>query len=237
MAAGHPLQPLLQKRQQNLMLEDKINYTFSDPALLETALTHSSVQKAGADNERLEFLGDRVLGLAVADLLFRHFRHENEGSLAKRHTGLVQQKALVTVAQEIDLSPHLKLSAGEIRAGGSEKEAILADALEALIGAVYLDGGFGAAREFIEKFWSTMLHRQIAPPEDAKSKLQEWAQAKSLPLPEYTLLNKSGTDHAPQFEIEVSVQGIGKTAAVAASKRAAEKSAALKMLEKIGTEK
>jgi ribonuclease-3 len=215
-------------------LENKINYTFSDPALLETALTHSSLQKAACDNERLEFLGDRVLGLAVADLLFGHFPDENEGSLAKRHTGLVQQEALVRVAQAIDLSPHLKLSASEARSGGKEKETILADALEALIGAIYLDGGFTAARDFIEKFWSDLLRQQGAPPEDAKSKLQEWAQAKSLPLPEYTLLSKSGADHAPQFEIEVSVQGVGKTAAVAASKRAAEKSAALKMLEKIG---
>ncbi|MCE9508676.1 MAG: ribonuclease III [Alphaproteobacteria bacterium] len=217
-------------------LENKISYAFSDPVLLETALTHSSVQKAAADNERLEFLGDRVLGLAVAALLFRHFPHEDEGSLAKRHTGLVQQNALVRVAQAIDLSPHLKLSAGEAKSGGQEKETILADALEALIGAIYLDGGFGPAHDFIEKFWSAMLHQQAAPPEDAKSRLQEWAQAKSLPLPEYTLLGKSGTDHAPQFEIEVSVKGVGRTSAVAASKRAAEKSAARKMLEKIGIE-
>jgi ribonuclease-3 len=215
-------------------LEKKIDYTFSDPALLETALTHSSLQGSACDNERLEFLGDRVLGLVVADMLFSHFSGEDEGSLAKRHTGLVQQETLVRVALEIDLASHLKLSPSEEKSGGKEKETIVADALEALIGAVYLDGGFSAAHHFIERFWSEPLRQQTSPPEDAKSKLQEWVQAKALPLPEYTLLGKSGTDHAPQFEIEVSVQGIGKTTAVAASKRAAEKSAALKMLEKIG---
>ena len=217
-------------------LEKKIGYGFADPLLLGTALTHSSMKGAACDYERLEFLGDRVLGLAVADLLFSHFPQENEGCLAKRHTGLVQQKALVKVARGLDLAHHLKLSPGEVKSGGKEKETILADALEALIGAIYRDGGFAAARSFIEKFWSAMLRQQASPPEDAKSRLQEWAQAKSLPLPEYTLLDKSGTDHAPQFEIEVFVEGIGRITAVAASKRAAEKSAALKMLEKIGTE-
>jgi ribonuclease-3 len=215
-------------------LEKKIGYTFSGPALLETALTHSSLQKASCNNERLEFLGDRVLGLAVADMLFRRFSGEDEGSLAKRHTGLVQQQTLAAVAQEIDLARRLKLSPSEEKSGGKEKDKIVSDALEALIGAIYLDGGFSAAQHFIEKFWGGLLDRQISPPEDAKSKLQEWAQAKSLPLPEYTLIGKSGTDHAPQFEIEVSVQGHGKAFAAAPSKRAAEKAAALKMLEKIG---
>ena len=212
----------------------KIGYVFSDIALCETALTHSSTQNDSSDNERLEFLGDRVLGLAAADLLFAAFPDEDEGSLAKRHTGLVQQEALVHVAQEINLAEHLKLSAGEMKSGGHKKEKILADAVEALIGAIYLDGGFEAAQDFVRKFWGAMLHGQALPPEDAKSQLQEWAQGRGLPLPEYKLLGKSGTDHAPLFEIEVFVEGIDKTKAVAASKRAAEKEAALKMLIKIG---
>lgn len=217
-------------------LEKTIGYTFTNSALLDTALTHSSVKRTTHDNERLEFLGDRVLGLVVADLLYRHFPDEKEGSLAKRHTSLVQQDSLVKVAQQLALAEHLKLSAGEAKSGGKNKDTILSDALEALIGAIYCDGGHSKAHAFIEKFWGGMLLQQISPPEDAKSKLQEWAQARSLPLPEYTLVSKSGTDHSPQFEIEVFVKGIGKVSAVAASKRAAEKSAALQMLKQIGKE-
>jgi ribonuclease-3 len=217
-------------------LASKIGYVFSDPVLRETALTHSSTQNDRSNNERLEFLGDRVFGLAVADLLMAAFPAEPEGSLAKRHTGLVQQEALVTVAQEIGLAEHLKLSAGEMKSGGQKKEKILADAVEALIGAIYLDGGFDAAKVFVEKFWGEMLQGQTLPPEDAKSLLQEWAQGRGLPLPEYRLLGKSGTDHAPVFEIEVFVESAGSASATAASKRAAEKEAALKMLQKIGIE-
>ena len=213
----------------------KIGYVFSVPALCETALTHSSTQNDHSNNERLEFLGDRVLGLVVADLLFSTFPDEEEGSLAKRHTGLVQQEALVSVAQALDLAGYLKLSAGEMKSGGQKKEKILADAVEALIGAVYRDGGFKAAQGFVIKFWAPMLQSQTLPPEDAKSQLQEWAQGRGLPLPEYKMVSKSGTDHAPVFEIEVSVEGYGNAKAAAASKRAAEKEAALKMLQKIGT--
>jgi ribonuclease-3 len=218
-------------------LAAKIGYAFSDPVLLETALTHSSTQNDQKDNERLEFLGDRVLGLAVADMLFAAYPQEPEGSLAKRHTGLVQQEALVNVAREAGLAAYLKLSAGEMKSGGQQKDKILADAMEALIGAIYLDGGFAAAAAFIARFWRAMLQNQALPPEDAKSLLQEWAQGRGLPLPEYKLLGKSGSDHAPSFEIEVSVVGAGTASAKAANKRAAEKEAAAKMLEKIGVGK
>lgn len=216
------------------LLEKKIGYVFSDRTLLDTALTHSSLQSAVHDNERLEFLGDRVLGLVVADLLYGHFSGEKEGSLAKRHAALVQQEQLAKVALSLDLAGYLKLSPGEVKSGGQQKETILSDALEALIGAIYLDGGYQAAQGFIEKFWGVMLREQAVPPEDAKSKLQEWTQARSLPLPEYKLLQKSGTDHEPQFEVEVFVKGVGSATAAAASKRAAEKAVAVKMLEKIG---
>ncbi|MBI3441328.1 MAG: ribonuclease III [Proteobacteria bacterium] len=217
-------------------LEKKISYKFSTPALLETALTHASVQDTAYDYERLEFLGDRVLGLVVADLLYTCFSEEREGGLAKRHAALVQRKALLKVAQQLQLADHLKLSPSEKKSGGHTKEKILADAMEALIGAIYRDGGFLAASTFIKTFWSDMLHQHVSPPEDAKSRLQEWVQARSLPLPEYTLVDKSGTDHSPQFEIEVFVKGIGRASSVAASKRAAEKSAALKILRKMGLE-
>ncbi len=216
-------------------LEKKIGYSFSDPALLQTALTHSSLRSTAIDNERLEFVGDRVLGLVVAQLLFSRFAAENEGSLAKRHTALVQQKALVKVAQGIGLSAHLKLSAGEAKSGGTVKEKILSDAVEALIGAIFQDGGYAAAEKFVQTFWADLLAVQTAPPEDAKSALQEWAQSRGLPLPQYKQLAKSGTDHAPQFEIEVALDGFGRARATAASKRAAEKTAAEKLLEKVRT--
>lgn len=212
----------------------QIGYEFSDPALLQAALTHASAQNEESDNERLEFLGDRVLGLAVADMLFKAFPGEKEGSLAKRHTALVQQETLVKVAAAADIAAHLTLSAGETKAGGHQKDKILADAVEALIGAIYLDGGFAPASEFVNRFWEPLLKAQEVPPEDAKSRLQEWAQGKGLPLPEYKQLSKSGPEHAPIFEIEVSVKNHGKMAASAANKRAAEKAAAQKMLDKIG---
>jgi ribonuclease-3 len=216
-------------------LEKKIGYTFKDTALLKTALTHSSLRASSADNERLEFLGDRVLGLAMAQLLFARFPSENEGSLAKRHTALVQQKALAAVAREIGLSTHLKLSGGEAKSGGAVKDKILSDAVEALVGAVFLDGGYKAADQLVQNLWRPLLAGQDAPPEDAKSALQEWAQARGLPLPKYKQISKSGSDHAPQFEVEVTVEGIAPARATAASKRAAEKAAAEKLIAHIRT--
>lgn len=215
-------------------LHAKIGYAFKDDAVLQTALTHSSSPKEHSNNERLEFLGDRVLGLAVADLLIAAFPGEEEGHLAKRFTGLVQQDALVAVAKKIDLAGHLRLSAAEMKAGGNLKNKILADAVEALVGAIYLDGGFKAAQDFVTRFWTAMINEHSAPPEDAKSRLQEWVQGRGLPLPVYTLVDKSGSDHAPEFEIELSVETIGAIRAKAASKRAAEKQAAQDMLRKIG---
>ncbi len=213
------------------MLEDNIKYKFSDPKLLSLALTHSSLQKNGENNERLEFLGDRVLGLTIADVVFKKFKQEDEGSLAKRHTALVKQDALVVVAKEINLAEYLKLAAGEIKTGGKTKKAILADGVEALIGAMYLDGGFDSAYNFIKNFWTDMMNNQEDPPEDAKSKLQEWAQARALPLPKYTVVSRIGLDHDPRFEIEVSVDTVGSAKATAGSKRQAEKQAAIALLE------
>jgi len=217
-----------------MTLEEKIGYRFSDKKLLEEALTHASTQKASANNERLEFLGDRVLGLIIADLLFKTFPQEREGDLAKRHTGLVQQKTLAIAAQKIELSAYLKLSDAEARAGGSMKETILSDALEALIGAVYRDGGYAAAQTLVTHLFEPHLHEYIVPPEDAKTALQEWAQARSLPLPHYEVVSRSGSDHAPVFEVEVSVKGHGTARAKDSSKRAAEKEAAAALLKEIG---
>jgi ribonuclease III len=201
------------------------------------ALTHASVQKQGVDYERLEFLGDRVLGLVVADMLYRACPLEDEGGLAKRHTGMVQRAALVAVAEVLQLGRFIKFSAGEKNAGGAKKNAILGDAMEALIGAIYLDGGFRPAESFIVRFWVGMLLPEKNPPEDPKTALQEWAQGRALPLPGYKVIAKSGAEHAPMFEVEVTVEAQGSATGAASSKRDAEKEAARKMLEKIGSQK
>lgn len=214
-------------------LEALLGYTFADRKLLVTALTHASLPKHETNYERLEFLGDRVLGLVVADMLYRLYPHENEGHLAKRLTVLVQQKALVEVANDIGLAAYVRLSAGEKRGGGAVKDTILSDSIEAVIGAVYLDGGLEPARAFVESRWSKLICMQSPPPDDPKTRLQEVVQAKGLKLPEYRLLSKSGSDHQPVFDVEVVVGGVGSAAATASSKRAAEKLAAQKLLEQM----
>ena len=197
------------------------------------ALTHASVPNIKNNNERLEFLGDRVLGLVTSELLYRSFPDEKEGDLAKRLTALVRRAALALVAEKLSLGSYMRLSTGELKAGGVQKETILADAVEALIGAIYLDGGLEAARKFIHAHWETMLASGEAPPEDAKTRLQEWAQAQGLPLPHYRVLSRTGADHSPVFEVEVKVEGQGSAKGSASSKRAAEKLAATTLLEKI----
>jgi len=215
-------------------VENKIKYKFKDASLLEVALTHSSMQKRGnINNERLEFLGDRVLGLVIADILFKQFPDEKEGLLAKRHTALVQQDALLNIAEKIKIDDDIKVSAGEAKTGGKKKKTIMADAMEALIGAIYTDGGYDSAYKFIENFWEEMLEEQENPPEDVKSFLQEWAQSRSLPLPQYTVVGKSGSDHSPEFEIEVFVETLGSAKAKANSKKMAEKLSAEKLLKKL----
>lgn len=217
-------------------LARQLSHRFQDAGLLECALTHSSYGEGGANYERLEFLGDRVLGLVVADMLYRHFPAEPEGALAKRLTALVQQAALVRVATALSLQDCLRLSPGEKKTGGPQKETILADAVEALIGALYLDGGLSAARDFIELHWRGMLDMQAAPPQDPKTQLQEWAQARGLPLPEYALVGQEGAAHNPRFTIAARLQGRPECRATAASKRLAEKEAAAMMLSSIESE-
>jgi ribonuclease-3 len=216
-------------------LQQRIGHDFRKEDLLETALTHASTQKKDNNYERLEFLGDRVLGLIVAEMIYNAYPSEREGALAKRLTALVQQSALVRVAEELSLKDHVRLSAGEKKAGGAKKQTIMADAVEALIGALYLDGGLQAATAFIEKFWRGMLHVQDQPPEDPKTKLQEWAQAQGLPLPKYKVVSQSGTAHSPVFTVSVAVDTQDSMEATAQSKRAAEKAAAKLMLDKVTT--
>lgn len=218
---------------RNSDLQKKLGHVFAAPALLEQALTHASLRTAVQNNERLEFLGDRVLGLTIAAMLYDAFPDENEGALAKRHTALVQQAALAAIARDIGLPGAIRLSDSERTAGGAGKDAILADALEAVMAAVFLDAGFDAAQKMASRLFAPYLESFSAPPEDPKSSLQEWAQSRSLALPVYEVIGQSGPDHAPLFRVSVRIDGFAAEEADASSKRAAEKAAATKLLAKI----
>jgi ribonuclease-3 len=226
-----------------------LDYSFKDPELLRVALMHPSAVSTGrgrrsrksaetvgrgADNQRLEFLGDRVLGIVVAEMLFRAFPDEDEGALARRLAALVRQDSLDAVAREIALGRYLTISRGEEEGGGRDNPAILADACEALMGAIYLDGGLEAARTFVERHWRPKMDAEAKPPQDAKTALQEWAQAAGLALPLYTVVKSEGPPHDPVFEVEVTVSGQQPASARGRSKRAAEQAAARRLLDRVG---
>lgn len=208
-----------------------------DAALLQQALTHRSASSpARPDNQRLEFLGDRVLGLVMAEEL--HARHpgEAEGKLAPRFNELVRKETCAEVAEEIGLGEHLRLGRSETLSGGRRKTALLADAMEALIAAVYLDQGLEAARVAILRLWGKRMSQQREAPRDAKTAIQEWAQGRGLPPPSYIEIGRSGPDHAPVFTIEARLAD-GRTATgQAPSKRGAEQEAAAAMLAGLETE-
>lgn len=207
-------------------------YSFQDESLLRLALTHSSAG-AGTNYERLEFLGDRVLGLVIADLLYHRYPQESEGDLAKRHAALVQGRTLAQVGEALGLGDVLILSDGERAAGGHENENMLADGMEALIGAIYLDGGPEPCRKLIGHLWEDRFDTMTQPPQDPKTALQEWAQARGLALPVYELADRTGPDHAPVFTIRVTVEGAAPVEASGPSRRLAEKQAAAKLLERL----
>jgi ribonuclease-3 len=215
-------------------LETRLGHHFADRTLLREALTHSSSvgrgQRARSSNERLEFLGDRVLGLAIADLLMASFPQESEGALTKRQAGLVCRETLAEVALELDLGGALVLGRSEEEAAGRANPAILADALEALIGAIYRDAGLGPAQAFIRRHWRARLEEMRSPPRDPKTSLQEWAQGRGLALPDYQVVEVGGAAHAPRFEVSVRVAELPPARAVAGSKRAAERAAAEQLL-------
>lgn len=187
-------------------LEARLGYVFVDRTMIETALTHVSVQNV-ANYQRLEFLGDRVLGLVVAELLSEALPAAREGELSKRLAELVRREACVEVALEWRVGPHLRLGQGERQTGGERKGAILGDVAEAIIGAAFLDGGWDAARALVRRFWGPRLKSQPRRVVDAKTELQEWAQARGLPPPTYVERAKSGPDHAPTFVISVELPG------------------------------
>lgn len=210
---------------------------FLESPLVQQALTHPSCgQKQDGvpfNNQRLEFLGDSVLGLVVAEMLYHLYPHEQEGELARRFAGLVCGERLVDVARSIGLGEMLLLSDSEIEHDGRENASNLEDACEALIGAIYLDQGFDAARTFIRVHWQELAESVSEPPKDPKTALQEWAQSKGLPLPNYRLLSETGPSHAPAFTIEVYVEQAGRAEATASSKKAAEREAAAQLLQSL----
>jgi len=215
-------------------LTKALGHGFADPALLEEALTHASAASAAKpDYERLEFLGDRVLGLVVADLLLRRFPAEAEGEIAKRHAALVCSEALTRIAMTIDLGDHLCLSEGEDAMAIRENPACLADALEAVIAALYLDGGLAVGARFIERHWQVLLEEMPVPPQDPKTQLQEWVQARGLALPHYHTVAQEGPDHKPVFQVQVEIAGFSPCIASGSSKRVAEVRAAAALLEAI----
>lgn len=217
-----------------------LGHQFADPTLLREALTHPSVQLSDRGTarfgyERLEFLGDRVLGLLIAEWLIERFPAEPEGALARRHTALVRAETLGEIGLQIGLGRHLLMSQGESGAGGRDNSATLADACEAVIGALYLDGGIESARDFVRSRWAQVIDRDQRPPQDPKTALQEWAQARGLPLPRYDVVGRSGPDHQPQFEIRVVLPGYPPVAALGPSKRIAERAAAERLLSTLAS--
>lgn len=208
-----------------------LDHQFSRPDLLREALTHPSARGRRSRDprgyERLEFLGDRVLGLIVAEQLFSRFPKEAEGALTRRHTSLVRREALTQVAQAAGLGEHIILSPGEDAAGARANPSVLADVCEAVIAALYLDGGLGAAGKFVARWWRPQLEGMgAAPPRDPKTALQEWAQARGLPLPDYKTVKTEGPAHRRTFTVTVAVEGLAPATASGASKRAAEVAAA-----------
>lgn len=226
------------KRKQNDLsaLEERLGYRFKDKALLEQALTHKSfvTGRKHASNQRLEFLGDRILGLAVADMLFQSFPGNLEGELSQRHTALVRNETCVEVALLLDLGAHLHLGAGERNAGGERNHSILGDACEAVMGAIFLDGGYEPAKLMIERYWRPLMTASAQAPRDAKAVLQEWALGRGLPVPNYREVERTGPDHKPLFRVSLELPGIMPAEGVGPSKRDAERAAASTMLAREG---
>ncbi len=233
-----PLKDARRRRITSSEFEERIGYRFRDPALLEQALTHISAlggaRNRAASYQRLEFLGDHVLGLVISDMLFRAFARADEGEMSRRLADLVRKEACAEVARAIDLGSAIRLGASEANAGGRGRAAILADVCEALIGAVFVDGGYPAAAGMIERLWSARMHAPARPLRDSKTILQEWAQARGLPTPAYREIERTGPDHDPEFRVTVELPDLKPAEGIGRSKRAAEQAAAAAMLMQAG---
>jgi ribonuclease-3 len=226
------------KAKDRTALEERIGYKFADKALLERALTHISALSGGATRansyQRLEFLGDHVLGLVISNMLYAAFQKANEGELSRRLADLVRKETCAEVARAMDLGPALKLGSSESHAGGRLRTTILGDVCEALIGAAFIDGGYQVAEELIERFWKERMLKPLRPLRDPKTMLQEWAQGRGLPAPLYKEIARTGPHHDPEFRVAVTLPDRPAEEGVGSSKRSAEQAAAAAMLSRIG---
>ena len=217
-------------------LQKRVGHAFADPALLQRALTHRSF---GADhNERLEFLGDAVLNVAVSSLLFEHFAGSDEGDLTRVRAHLVREESLHRAAVMLELPHVLRLSEGETRGGGAQRPSMLADALEALIGAIYVDGGYAAAQRLVRQLFGELITSTEADnwEKDAKTELQEWLQGRRMPVPSYRIVATRGQAHAQTFEVEVAAPALGLAeTGEGKSRRSAEQQAAQRLLARLKT--
>jgi ribonuclease-3 len=219
-------------------VEARIGHKFADPNLLAQAFTHVSALKSGRKRgdsyQRLEFLGDHVLGLVVSDMLYHAFPSADEGELSKRLAELVRKESCADVAKSLGLLDDVKLGAVGPAADARLRKSVLGDICEAVIGAIFLDGGHAAAAEFVKRNWTERMHKPRRPLRDPKTVLQEWAQGKGLPTPVYREVERTGPHHDPQFRVAVDLPGLAPAEGVGGSKRAAEKVAASVMIEREG---
>jgi ribonuclease-3 len=219
-------------------IESRIGHKFADPNLLITAITHVSAlkpsRKRAESYQRLEFLGDHVLGLIVSDMLYRSFPNADEGELSKRLADLVRKESCADVAKSLGLADDVKLGSGGASVDARLRKSVLGDICEAVIGAVFLDGGYQSAQEFVERNWTERMKKPRQPLRDPKTVLQEWAQGKGLPTPVYREVERTGPHHDPQFRVAVDLPGLAPAEGVGSSKRAAEKVAASVMIEREG---
>jgi ribonuclease-3 len=238
--ARAPAKKKRSKSAGNAEIEGRIGYKFKDAALLKTAFMHVSALKPAtrhrADSyQRLEFLGDHVLGLIVSDMLYRAYPRADEGELSKRLADLVRKESCADVAKQLGLGDDIKLGAvGAAAAQARLRKSVLGDICEAVIGAIYLDGGYAAASQFIERNWTERMQKPRRPPRDPKTTLQEWAQGKGLPTPVYREVERTGPHHDPQFRVAVELPGLASAEGVGGNKRAAEKAAASAMIAREG---
>jgi ribonuclease III len=232
--------PSRRRKRATTALETRIGYRFKDAEMLECALTHISALKGPRNRtgsyQRLEFLGDHVLGLVISDMLYRAFPRADEGELSRRLADLVRKETCADIARSIDLGAALRLGSSEANAGARTRPAILADVCESMIGAVYLDGGYKAAEDLVERLWQVRLSAKAQPVRDPKTVLQEWAQARGLPTPIYREEARSGPDHSPEFRVAVQLPTFAPAEGQARSKRAAEQAAAAAMMAREGVQ-
>ncbi len=216
-------------------LYEILGYSFKDESLIREALTHPSLEGTPS-YQRLEFIGDRVLGLAIAGWMFELHPNADEGGLASRHTNLVRREACAKIAADLNLGDFIHMAKSSEDTGGRKRETIIADVCESVIGAIYLEAGYLEAEKFIRKFWHEMAHNVKVAKRDAKTRLQELVQSRGKSTPVYTTIDKKGPDHQPTFTIVVSVQGEGEEKAKGFSKRDAEQLAAEKILKRLKSE-